>query len=97
MVTLGITQALEREGLQVSIWGSPDGETWGAKPLIEFPAKSYCGRYSIPLNFRDFPGVKQIRAAWKMRSHIKSADRETFFGFYIEMSLEAPQVRAAGV
>ena len=49
VVTLGITQALERQRLEVSIWGSQDGEHWGAKPLVEFPAKSYCGRYSIPL------------------------------------------------
>jgi hypothetical protein len=97
VVTLGITQALEREGLQVSIWGSADGESWGAKPLIEFPAKSYCGRYSIPLNFSEFPGVKQIRAAWKMRSLKKNEERETFFGFYIEMVIAEPaRARAAG-
>lgn len=94
VVTLGITQALEREGLQVSIWGSPDGESWGAKPLAEFPAKSYCGRYSLPLNLN---GVRQIRAAWKMRSHKKPDERETFFGFYIEMSTPARALaRAAG-
>ena len=91
VVTLGITRAIEREGLQVSIWGSPDGEDWGAKPLVEFPAKSYCGRYSISLNLRDFPGVRQLRAAWKMRSW-KNPGHETLFGFYVEMSVEAATV-----
>jgi len=93
VVTLGITQALEREGLQVSIWGSPDGESWGAKPLAEFPAKSYCGRYSLPLNL---DGVRQVRAAWKMRSHRKPDERQTFFGFYVELSTAMPLARAAG-
>ena len=93
VVTLGITQALEREGLQVSIWGSQDGEHWGAKPLIEFPAKSYCGRYSIPLNLDQFPGVRRLRAAWKMRSW--KPNRETLFSFYVEMSIAARVARTA--
>jgi hypothetical protein len=92
VVTLGITQALEREGLQVSIWGSPDGESWGPQPLAEFPAKSYCGRYTLPLNLN---GIRKIRAAWKMRNHKKPDDRETFFGFYVEMSIPAGMARAA--
>jgi hypothetical protein len=92
VVTLGITQALEREGLQVSIWGSPDGESWGPKPLAEFPAKSYCGRYTLPLHL---DGIRQIRAAWKMRSHKKPDDRETFFGFYVEMSVPGARASAA--
>jgi hypothetical protein len=29
VLTLGITQVTEREGLEVSIWGSEDGENWG--------------------------------------------------------------------
>lgn len=96
VVTLGITQALEREGLQVAIWGSSDGESWGAKPLAEFPAKSYCGRYTLPLNLS---GVNQVRAVWKMRSHKKPDERQTFFSFYVEMSTPAAaraQVASAG-
>ena len=93
VVTLGITQALERERLEVSIWGSQDGADWGAKPLVEFPAKSYCGRYSIPLNLDEFPGVRQLRADWKMCSW--KPNRETLFVFYVEMSIAARVARAA--
>ena len=87
VVTLGITQTLEREGLEVSIWGSTDGEDWGAKPLLTFPAKSYCGQYSIPLHLREFPGVRQLRAAWKVRTWDRN--REALFGFYVTMSVAA--------
>jgi hypothetical protein len=82
VVTLNITQALEREGLEVAVLGSPDGENWDA--LVEFPSKSYCGRYSIPIDFRKFPGIRHLRAAWKMRSWKR--DPETLFSFYVELS-----------
>ena len=89
VITLGITQALEREGLEVAVLGSHDGKTWGQ--LVEFPAKSYCGRYSIPLDFRKFPGIRHLRAAWKMRSWKR--DPETLFSFYVELA--AVEVHAA--
>jgi hypothetical protein len=83
LVTLGITQALEKAGLEVSIWGSEDGEHWGAKPLAEFPAKSYCGRYSMKLDLQEHPGVKQLRAAWRMRKWTHD-ERNPMFAFYIQ-------------
>src|SRR5271165_6449357 len=36
VVTLGITDVVERTGLTVSIWGSSDQNEWGAKPLVTF-------------------------------------------------------------
>ncbi len=50
VLTLGITRILEQESLEVSVWGSTDGEDWGARPLATFPPKFYCGIYSILLN-----------------------------------------------
>ena len=43
VLTLGITRILEQESLEVTVWGSPDGEKWGSKPLAKFPPKFYCG------------------------------------------------------
>lgn len=92
VVTLEITQAIANEGLQVAIWGSADGEHWGEKPLAEFPAKSYCGRYFLKLNLAEFPGARQLRAAWRMRSWAVNRDREPMFGFLIQLK----EVNAAG-
>ena len=37
VLTLGITRILEQESLEVTVWGSPDGEKWDSKPLAKFP------------------------------------------------------------
>ena len=39
VVTLGITRVLEQQSLEVSIWGSRDGENWDEKPLVAFPPR----------------------------------------------------------
>ncbi len=97
LLTLGITHVMEREGLEVSIWGSEDGENWGAKPLVEFPRKSYCGRYSMTIDLRNMTGIRQLRAAWKMRSWAQES-RGPLFGFYVQMTeLPGAGVRAMRV
>ena len=35
LVTLAITKIIEQESLDVSIYGSTDGATWGAKSIAE--------------------------------------------------------------
>ncbi|BDC49169.1 hypothetical protein F183_A14850 [Bryobacterales bacterium F-183] len=86
-ITLGITQTLEREKLDVSIWGSPDGSNWGARPLAEFPAKSYCGLYSLLLDLSANPNVRFLQAKWKMRAwgagRTAQGTREPLFSFYL--------------
>ena len=42
-MTLAITKIIEQESLDLSIFGSADGATWGAKPIAAFPQKFYCG------------------------------------------------------
>src|SRR5438046_10397570 len=34
---LTLTDQIEQESLDVSIWGSSDGETWKKKPLLKLP------------------------------------------------------------
>ena len=62
VLTLAINAVLEYETLFVSIWGSPDAETWGTTTLVSFPLKSYCGVYSIVLNLAARPDIRYIRA-----------------------------------
>src|ERR1035438_10266504 len=38
VLTLGVITVLEQEGLEVSVWGSPDGENWGSTNAIIVPA-----------------------------------------------------------
>jgi len=42
LLTLEITKIIEQESLDVSVYGSADGATWGAKSIVAFPQKFYC-------------------------------------------------------
>ena len=61
-----ITQQIEQESLDVSIWGSEDGENWGIHPILKLPQQFYRGetRAVLELSFR--PEVKFIRARWEL-------------------------------
>ena len=66
LLTLGITRIIEQESLDVSVWGSPDGQDFGAKPLIAFPQKFYCGGHPLLLDLAAHPGIKFLRAHWEV-------------------------------
>jgi hypothetical protein len=66
LVTLAITKIIEQESLDISIFGSPDGATWGAKSIVAFPQEFYCGEWPLLLDLRAHPDVKFVRAHWEM-------------------------------
>src|ERR1035437_5107001 len=61
ILPLGITRIIEQESIDISIWGSADGAEWGAKPLVSFPQKFYCGTYQIILDLSSHLDVKFLR------------------------------------
>jgi hypothetical protein len=66
LVTLDITTIIEQESLDVSIFGSADGTTWGAKALTAFAQKFYCGQTPGLLDLNAHPDVKFVRAHWEV-------------------------------
>ncbi len=64
LLTLRITRVVEQESLDVSIFTSPDGERWDAKPLAAFPQKFYCEEAPLLLNLTARPDIGFIRARW---------------------------------
>ncbi|HEY7678930.1 MAG TPA: hypothetical protein VIC04_00325 [Terriglobia bacterium] len=64
LLTLAITEIVEQESLDVSVWGSPDGAEWGTKPLTAFPQKFYEGVYQLLLDLSKNPEVKHVKAKW---------------------------------
>jgi len=66
LVTLAITKIIEQESLDVSIFGSADGATWGAKSIAAFPQKFYCGETPLLLDLTAHPDVKFVRAHWEV-------------------------------
>ena len=66
LLTLDITNIIEQQSLDVSIYASTDGVTWGAKPLIAFPQKFYRGQHPLLLDLTANPEAKFIRAHWEV-------------------------------
>jgi hypothetical protein len=66
LVTLTITKIIEQESLGLSIFGSADGATWGAKSIAEFPQKFYCGETPLLLDLTAHADVKFVRAHWEV-------------------------------
>jgi hypothetical protein len=64
LLTLEITQIIEQESLDVSVYGSADGAAWGAKPAAAFPQKFYRGEWPLLLDLTAHPDVKFVRAHW---------------------------------
>ena len=63
---LTVTDQIEQESLDVSIWGSADGETWPKKPLLKLPQQFYRGTTKLVLDLSLRPEVKFIRARWDL-------------------------------
>ena len=66
LVTLSITKIIEQEALGLSIYSSPDGTTWGTKPIAEVPQKFYCGETPLLLDLTAHADVKFVRAHWEV-------------------------------
>jgi hypothetical protein len=65
LLTLDITNIIEQEALEVSIFGSPDGAAWDVKPLVTLPQKFYRGQTPALLDLSPHPEVKFVRAHWE--------------------------------
>lgn len=63
---LTITDQIEQESLDVSIWGSVDGQDFGKKPLLKLPQQFYQGTCKMVLDVSLRPEVKFLRAKWEM-------------------------------
>lgn len=66
LCTLEIVDQIEQEALDVSIWGSPDGESFGTQPLLKIPQSFYKGPVKQVLDLSFAPNVKFIRAHWDL-------------------------------
>jgi len=97
---LTITDQIEQESLDVSIWGSADGQTWTKKPLLKLPQQFYRGTTKMILDLSLRPDTKFIRARWELFRWGRVAPTPMFVaGLELEeippMSRETPTTRIA--
>jgi len=64
--TMLIRDQIEQESVDVSIWGSADGENWGTQPILKLPQQFYRGETRAVLELTLVPEVNFIRAAWDL-------------------------------
>lgn len=89
LLTLAITNIIEQESLDVGIYGSADGETWDAKPVVAFAQKFYREEVPLLLNLTARPEVKFIRAHWDVARWGRGSDTP-MFEFHVTLR-EVPQ------
>lgn len=87
LLLLNITGVIEQESLDISIWGSADEKTWGAKPLATFPQKFYLGEHPLLLDLAGQDDVKFLRAHWEVNRWGRGSEQPMF-----EFSLKATEV-----
>jgi hypothetical protein len=66
LVTLDILDQVEQESIDLSIWGSADGENFGTKPLLKLPQRFYRGEAKLVLDLTLKPEIKFIRSRWDL-------------------------------
>lgn len=86
---LTIFDQIEQESLDISIWGSEDGENWGTKPLLKLPQRFYRGSTKMILDLTLRPTVKFIRPRWELNRWGRVAPLPMF-----EMGLNLTEIPA---
>ena len=89
LLTLAITNIIEQESLDVSIYGSTDGAMWDLKPIMSFPQKFYCEETPLLLDLTARPEVKFIRAHWEVARWGRGSEIP-MFEFHVTLR-EVPQ------
>jgi len=98
LLTLDITNIIEQESFELSIFGSADGAAWDAKPLVSYPQQFYRGEYPMFLDLTAHPDVKFVRAHWDVARWGRGTETPMFeFGVNIkEIPPEVLREAAAG-
>jgi hypothetical protein len=94
VVTLSIDAVVERTGLTVSVWGSPDQSEWGTQPLVTLRQRQHCGVYSALLNLAQRPDIRCLRVQWSMSCWGKG-DRSAQFGFQVFLEESGARVSSS--
>jgi len=63
---LTLTEQIEQESLEISVWGSADGQNFGKKPYLKIPQQFYRGTTKMVLDLSLRPEVRFLRARWEL-------------------------------
>lgn len=78
LLSLKITETVEQEALDLSVFGSADGTTWDAKPITAFPQRFHRGDTPLLLDLTTLPATKFVRAHWDVNRWGRGSEEPTF-------------------
>ena len=79
-----ITDQLEQESVDISVWGSADGHDFGKMPLLKMPQRFYRGETRQVLDLSLKPEVRFIRAKYELTRWGRVAPHPMFvLGFQV--------------
>ena len=62
LCSMDITEQLEQESVDISVWGSADGQDFGKMPLLKMPQRFYRGETRQVLDLSLKPEIRFVRA-----------------------------------
>ena len=66
LCSMEITDQVEQESVDLSIWGCTDGQDWGKMPLLKMPQRFYRGETRQVLDLSLKPEIRFIRAKFEL-------------------------------
>lgn len=91
-----IDDQIEQESVDISVWGSADGQDWGKFPLLKMPQRFYRGETRQILDLTLKPEVRFLRAKWDLARWGRVAPHPMFvLGFHLTEIAAFAQIAAA--
>jgi hypothetical protein len=78
LCTMFISDQIEQESLDFSVWGSADGQNFGTHPILKMPQRFYRGETRAVLELALRADVKFIRAKWELNRWGRGAPTPMF-------------------
>ena len=96
LCSMFIEDQIEQESVDISVWGSADGQDWGKFPLLKMPQRFYRGETRQILDLTLKPEVRFLRAKWDLARWGRVAPHPMFvLGFHLTEIAAFAQIAAA--
>jgi hypothetical protein len=90
LLNLCVSHVVERQNLDVEIFASDDGYSWGAEPAASFLQKFCCGSYEMIL---PNPRARFLKAVWKVSRWGRPVDRPLCrFSLSVQSAKQLPEM-----
>jgi hypothetical protein len=84
LCSMEITDQMEQESVDISVWGSADGQDWGKMPLLKMPQRFYRGETRQVLDLSLKPEIRFLRAKYDLTRWGRVAPHPMFvLGFHL--------------